>query len=484
MKKTLVVFGALIGAVIILLVAAGIVVMLIVDKSFIESRLSPVLHRQVTIEAIDVSIFSLVSGMEIKKMTISNFKTPEELISRQGKPIASEDVFASMEALRFKIRFLPLLRKQLELKELVLYAPVVNLARNKKGALNCSDLLGASKEQTAQPSSSEVKKDESGKNPAKPVSADDIPIAVSVGEVGLKNATVNYYDGKFEQKFQIYNLTTLAYDINIDPTDLKNKDEIKVKIAFGLKTVGPVKTGSVQSFDITVDAAGRVIPFDIKTRQLEPEIILHAAFPEGRISGLQIFNAVAAVPLLGDYLGEHLSFLKGKVEWKNSRTSSADLHYKAGRADISNGSLDLQEARLLFAGMVQTDSQALDMNLNMIMKKEINDSVKATLAKKIDTGIRSPEVKKYVTADQLAATALQPLINKEGLIDLQLKASGTTKNAEVKIVRPQLDSVDGVIKKAAGSVLMETGKGAAKKLIGEEKGKILENVFDSLKKNK
>lgn len=486
LKKILIAVGVLISAIVISIVAAGIVIMLIVDKSFIESRVSQSLHRQVNIEKIDINIFSLVSGIEIKKLAISNFKTQAQLASLQGKPIVEGDVFAGMESLRFKIKILPLFKKQFELNELVLYSPVINLTRSKQGVLNCDDLIQVKKQQTPEQPSGQIdlkkKQDEGSFKTAQPVTADNIPVAVTVGEIGIKGGTVNYYDGEFDQKFQVYNLTALAYGINIDPKDLANKDEIKLKIALGLKTVGPLKSGSVQSFDITVDATGMVIPFDIKTRQLEPEIILHAAFPAGQLSGLQIFNAVAAIPLLGDYLGEHISFLKGRQEWKKSRASFVDLRYKAGRADISNGNLDLKEAKLLFAGMVNTDSKVLDVNLDMVMKKEINDSVKMSLAKKIDAGIKSSEVKKYADANKLAEVALQPLFNKDGLIDLKFKADGTTKKTNVKIVRPQLDSVDGIIKKAAGNVLLETGKGAAKKLIGEEKGKVLEDAFDLLKK--
>ncbi len=485
-KKILIAIGAAIAAIIIFIAAAGIILVLIVDKSFIESRISQALHRQVEIEKIDVSIFSFVSGIEIKKMVISNFKTAPQLAALQGKPVAADDVFAGMESLRFKVKFLPLFKKQLELKELVLSRPLINLTRSKQGVLNCDDIIGAKKQPTAEPPSKQIdlkkKVNEGHVEPAKPITADNIPVAIAVGEIGIKDGTVNYYDGEFDQKFQVYNLTTLAYDINIDPKDLARKDEVKLKIALGLKTVGPIKTGSVQSFDLTVDATGRVIPFDIKTRQLEPEIILHVAFPDGQISGLQIFNSVAAIPLLGDYLGEHISFLKGKQEWKKSKTSFVDLRYKSGRADISNGNLDLQEAKLLFAGTVNTDSKALDMNLGMVMKKEINNSVKTILAKKIDAGMRSPEVKKYVTADKLAEAALQPLLNKDGLIELKFKAGGTTKKTDVKIVQPQLDSVDGIVKKAAGNVLLETGKGAAKKLIGEEQNKIIDSTLDLLKK--
>jgi hypothetical protein len=476
LKKILIIIGSLISAILILIVAAGIIIMLKVDKAFIESQMSKVLNRQVHIEKIDVSIFSIVSGIEIKNIAISNFKTPQQLAVLAGKPVASDDIFTGVEALRFKVRFLPLLRKQLDLNELVLYSPIINLTRSKQGVLNCDDLIKSKKQHPADKADLEKKK------PAKPLTADDIPIAITVGEIGIKNGTINYYDGEFDQRFQLYKLTTLAYDINIDPKDLEKKDEIKLKMALGLKTVGPMKTGSVQSFDVTIDATGKVIPFDVKTRLLEPEVIVHVGFPDGQITGLQMFNAVAAIPLLGDYLGEYISFLKGKQEWKDSKASGVDLHYKDSRAQLSNGKLDLKEANLLFAGAVNTESSALDMNLDMVMKKEINDGVKKGLAQKIEAGIKSPEVKKYADSNKLAEAAMQPLLNKDGLIDLKFKVGGTTKKTDVKLTQPQLDSLSSIIKKSAGSLATEAAKGAGKQLLGDGQKKIMDDVQNLLKK--
>jgi hypothetical protein len=158
------------------------------------------------------------------------------------------------------------------------------------------------------------------------------------------------------------------------------------------------------------------------------------------------------------------------------------VRYKAGRADISNGNLDLKEAKLLFDGMVNTDSKALDIKLDMVMKKEINNAVKSTLAKNIDAGIKNPEVKKYADVNKLAEAAMQPLLNKDGSIDMKFKVGGTTKKADVKLVQSQMDSLDSVIKKSAGNVLLEAGKSAGKKLIGEDQNKILKNTLDLLKK--
>ena len=303
-----------------------------------------------------------------------------------------------------------------------------------------------------------------------------------MGEIGIKNGTINYYDGELDQRFQIYKLTSLAYDINIDPKDLEKKDEIKLKMALGLKTVGSMKTGSVQSFDVVIDATGKVIPFDVKTRLLEPEVIAHVGFPDGQITGLQMFNAVAAIPLLGDYLGEYISFLKGKQEWKNSKASGVDLRYKADKAEISNGKLDLKEASLLFDGAVNTKSSALDMNLNMVMNKEINEKVKKELAQKIEAGIKNPEIKKYADSNKLAEAAMQPLLNKDGMIDLKLKVGGTTKKTAVQLTQPQLDSLGSVITKSGSSLATEAAKGAGKKLLGDGQKKLMDDVQNLLKK--
>jgi len=481
-KKILIITGSIITGILILIIAAGIIIMLKVDKAFIQSQMSKALNRQVYIEKIDVSIFSIVSGIEIKNVAISNFKTPQQLTVLAGKPVASGDIFTGMEALRFKVRFLPLLHKQIDLKELVLYSPVINLSRSKQGVLNCDDLIKAKKQNPADKANLEKKKAAEVTKQAKPITADDIPVAITVGEIGIKSGTINYYDGELDQRIQIYKLTSLAYDINIDPKELEKKDEIKLKMEMGIKTVGSMKTGSVQSFDVTIAATGKVIPFDVKTRLLEPEVLVHLGFPDGQITGLQMFNAVANIPLLGDYLGEYISFLKGKQEWKGSKASGVDLRYKADKAQLSNGKLDLKEASLLFDGSVNTQSSALDMNLNMVMNKEINESVKKGLAQNIEAGIKNPEIKKYADSNKLAEAAMQPLLNKDGLIDLKFKVDGTTKKTNVKMTSPQLDSLSSVITKSGGNLATETAKGAGKKLLGEGQKKLMDDVQNLLKK--
>ena len=476
LKKLLITIGVIFAIIVVVLVAAGVIVYLKVDKAFVSSQMSKMLNRQVSIEKIDISIFSVLSGIEMKNVVVSNFKTPPELESLRGKPVAPGDIFTNMEAFRFKVKILPLLRRQIELKELILYSPVINLSKNTQGVLNIDDLIKSKK-----PADKE-KKEAPRKEPAGPISVDDIPVAIAVGEIGMKNGTINYYDGEYDQKIQIYKLTVLAYDIAVDPQNLEKNDEIKVKLGMSVRSVGVLKSGSVENFDVTLNAAGRVIPFDVKTRLLEPEATLHVAVPDGEITGLQLFEAVAAVPILGDYLGEHLQFLKDKQQWKGSNQNGLDLHYRQANAEITNGRLNLKDADILFDGGMNIDTKAIDMNLELVLAKELNEAVRTTLGKKIESAVGGSDVKKYADPARLAGIAMTPLLNRDGRIDLKAKVSGTTKKPDVIITQPPLGSLSSLIQSEAGSLAVEAGKSAARQLLKEDQKKVLEEIEGLFKK--
>jgi len=477
-KKISWAIGIFFAAILVIVLVAGIIVYITVDKKFVAAKLAQTLNRHVTIEAIDVSIFSVFSGIEVRKVVISNFKTPAEREKLEGKPVASEDTWVRLDAFRFKMAFIPLLKREFKLKELLLIRPAINLVKNRDGSTNISDLL-----LPAEGTKLKEKKEEA---PVKPIGADLIPGAISVGEIGLKDGTIDYYDARSGHHFRLYNLTFVLHDIQIDPADLKNKDVIHLSFSTGLKTVGSLKTGGIQSFNVVFDATGKVIPFDVTSRLLNPEVFLHVSLPEGEITGLQIFNAVSSLPVLGEYLGDYVSFLKGTQRWKGSHESAVDVRYKENRVELKNGRLTLAQAKVSFAGEMNTKTKTVDMDLGIYMNKEINEAVKGSLTKKIGAVINRPEVRKYVSADALAQVAMKPLLNKEGAIYFVAKVGGTTDKPAVKIVKPELKSLGEVVKEASSQVALEAGKeavkGAAKGLMKGEEGKLFEDVGGLLKK--
>jgi hypothetical protein len=475
-KKILKIFGGLIAFIILLIIIASVAIMFFVNKEFVEKQMENALKRHVQIQDISVGIFSIVSGFEVKKVAISNFKTEKQLKALKGKPVPAGDVFVSMGSMRLKLKFLPLLKKQFVLKEFVMYTPVVNIARSKDGIFNFDDLTRPKKLTKEEQAELEKKKAEEAKKPAKPLTADDIPVAITIGEAGIKDGIVNYYDGKLDQRFQIYKLTSVIYDITIDPKELEKKDNAKVKIYMGLRTVGPVKSGSVESFDITGDIDGNVKPFDLKTRKLDPEASLHCGSPEGQISGLQIFNAIAGNNILGKFIGDGLSFLKGKQSWKGSKLAYVDVWYKAGVAKLSNGNLKLRECRLLFDGVTNTNTKALDVNLELETLKDRTNAIKVGLRKQIESGLKRLGAKKYANPEKIAETAMKPLLNKNGMVYMKFKVAGTTNNPIATLTYPQLGSLDDIIKQVAGDVLLEAGKEAGKKAIEDGGKKLLKKV--------
>ena len=478
-KKILKICGGLIAFVLLLIIIASVAVMFVVNKELVENQMRKALNRHVQIQDISVGIFSIVSGFEVKKVAISNFKTERQLEALKGRPVSPGDVFVSMQSMRLKLKFLPLLKKQFVLKEFVMYTPTINIARSKEGVFNFDDLLKPkklTKEEQAELEKQKAEEAKKPKEPSKPFTVDDIPVAINIGEVGVKDGTVNYYDGKLDQKFQVYKLTSVVHDIVIDPKALEKKDNAKVKIYMGVRTVGPMKSGSVESFDITGDIVGNVKPFDLKTRKLDPEVSLHVGSPEGQITGLQIFNAMAGNNILGKYLGDALSFLKGKQSWKGSKLAYVDLWYKAGIAKLSNGNLKLQECRLLFEGTTNTKTKALDVPLELETLKERTSAIKVGLRRQIESGLKRLGAKKYANPEKITETAMKPLLNKNGMVYMKFKVTGTTNDPTATLTYPQLGSLDEIIKQVAGDVLMEAGKEAGKKAIEDGGKKLLKKV--------
>ena len=126
------------------------------------------------------------------------------------------------------------------------------------------------------------------------------------------------------------------------------------------------------------------------------------------------------------------------------------------------------------------------MNLDMVMNKDINKPVQASLAKNIDSLIKSPDVKKYADSQKLAEAAMQPLLNKDGQIYLKTKIGGTMQKPDVKLTQPQLNTLGEIVKVAAGSVAIEAGTGVAKEAVKKaltgDQQKILDSVGGLFKK--
>ena len=149
MVKILKILGGIIGGIIVLLVIASVIIIMIVDKKMVEDQMKSALNRHVTIKNIDVGIFSILSGIEVEEVVISNFKSANQIKALEGKPVRVGDIFIGLKSFKFKVKFLPLLSNKFVLKELTLYEPKINIVKGVNGGYNFDDLTKAKKLITA-----------------------------------------------------------------------------------------------------------------------------------------------------------------------------------------------------------------------------------------------------------------------------------------------------------------------------------------------
>ncbi len=457
--------GILLGVLVLLIIAASIVIMFMVDKEMIAGQMESVLNRHVTIDALDIGLFSVVSGVEVAGVKISNYKTPEQLEALKGKPVAENDLFAGLKRLSLKLRFLPLLSGSVQVGEFVIYEPVIHVVKYKNGAFNFSDLL--------QPEAEEKKQE---KKPSEPLSADDLPLSITLGKVGLEKGTVTYLDKALNQTIQIYDLTLLAHSAEIDPSNLEARNRVKIQFELGVKPKDRLKSGAVKFFDIRLAGEGAVKPFDLKTRKLDPEITLEAGSPKGTLSGVKILESIQSVKAIEQYTGK-LSFLQDEVTWEGA---NVDLWYKAGNAKVSTGNITAKDYTLDFSGSTNIDTKAIDLDLGMELGKEASQALRASIDKKMQNELKG-DVAKYVSSEQLTDLVMKHLTNEDGNVYLKYKVAGTTTSPKPTLVAPTVPPLQTLMKEMGVNVA-DIAKEAAKKEAQKALGDATKDLGDDIGK--
>jgi uncharacterized protein involved in outer membrane biogenesis len=118
---------------VVLILAFTITIKLIFTKqkllAMIQPKIEAALKRNVSIEDVSVSIFGGL-GADVKGMSIYN---PDGF---------KEKEFLKFDRFSVRVKFLPLLRKRIEIKKIILEKPELNIEKNSSGVLNIADLVG------------------------------------------------------------------------------------------------------------------------------------------------------------------------------------------------------------------------------------------------------------------------------------------------------------------------------------------------------
>lgn len=203
-------------------------------KGTILSQLKPYFPREVDFQSIEMTILTGL-GAELRGLRISD------------NPTFSQRDFLRLKSLQVQVQILPLIRKQIKVKKIILKQPVIRLARNTKGAFSFDDLITSGKEASkkeALPSKEKPKQKEGG--PQDP----GMLAALLVNELEIQKGKILYLDEM---------LFPGASPILIDGLDLKVEDvslqyPISIEVAANITeapgknfhlegTVGPIGEG-------------------------------------------------------------------------------------------------------------------------------------------------------------------------------------------------------------------------------------------------
>jgi AsmA protein len=117
------------------------------NKDYFLSQAEQALGRKVSVGDVGVTLWGGVG------LTLSNFTMSDD-------PSFSSSHFVSAEDLQINVKLLPLLRKDFQVKRLILHKPVIQVIRNKEGRFNFSTVGQKKKEKQKEPEKAEKEKEQ------------------------------------------------------------------------------------------------------------------------------------------------------------------------------------------------------------------------------------------------------------------------------------------------------------------------------------
>lgn len=250
-----------------LIAVAGFLIVPAVLKSVLPDKISAALHRQATVEQIQINPFALSASIRGFKLADADGKTPFVSL---GELAVNVDVLTSIA------------RRALILEEVRLDSPYIGLTRNADGSYNFSDLIPAKKEQPEEPSE---------------------PFLFSVNNIQITKGTIDFRDRPNRTDHTVR-------DLNISVPFLSNidyymKHYVEPKFSAVVNGHAVAITGKTQPFltsreslfeidirDIDVPFYLQYVPvrmnFTIREARLDTMLQLHFLMPEGRSPELKL----------------------------------------------------------------------------------------------------------------------------------------------------------------------------------------------------
>ena len=287
LKITLYTLGA--AALLVILTLAGI--LLFVDPNDYKDDITSAVHdttgRELSIDGdLSLSVFPWL-GVSLGHTVLGN------------APGFGDQPMASVDAVDIKIKLLPLLERQVEMKTVLLHGLRLNLARKADGRSNWDDLAG-------QPAAAAEPSGE--KAPPADEAGPPLLAALAIGGIELRDARIVWDDRQGGQHITIDNLQlqtgaltlgepvdiSLSLDLATNEPALRNHIEFSTRLGID----ETLQRLSLSGLQLAIDSQGESLPVSPLELRLGAEVAADLATQQATISDLRI--DVLGTALRGD----------------------------------------------------------------------------------------------------------------------------------------------------------------------------------------
>ncbi len=345
MKKVLKWGLIVIASLVVIIIAAILIIPRVVDvqkyKPELEKKVAQAFGRPFSIgDDLRLSVFPW-AGISFSDLHLGNVKEFEE-----------KD-FVRIKSFEARIKLLPLLSKDIQVKKFILNEPRMVLVKNKDGRVNWE-----LPQKTTKP-----KKDE--KVPAGKISETGLPIsALWVGNFSIKNGEVLWIDHAAGIRKQVSDINLTLQEVSLDrPVELKFSAVVDKQPLSIQGSVGPVRKG-FQEGSVSMDLSLTVL--NQLTLRFKGALENLAVFP-----GIELDLEVAEFSprKMVAALGRTFPMATADPNAFDRMTLNAHIKANSKKVSVSNGILGLDESRLNFSMKASDFSKPavkFDLNLNQI----------------------------------------------------------------------------------------------------------------------
>ncbi len=347
------------GVILLCLIVVAVVGLLNVNsliarnKDYLLGQAEKALGRKIAVTDVEATLFS---GLGVR---LTNFAMSDD-------PDYSSDDFVRAKDLQINLQLLPLLRKEFQVKRVILHDPVIRIVRGPKGNFNFSS-IGQRDKEKKEPGDKEKKEPD--------LKADGVP-ALLVSLVDITGGDIRYTDRKEGTDVHLRQIDLKVEDLDFDrPFSVDLGGALFAdKQNFRLKSkVGPIRSNG-KIGPLSLDGELNIDPLDI-TRLKAAAPTLKNALPKEidvagvfRVKNLKFKGTFDDLVINGEIEGTDGALRYGKTFQKAAGiplSLAVDGRYAGDRISIRKALLKLHSLELASLGEVQLGANpAVDLSVD------------------------------------------------------------------------------------------------------------------------